>query len=245
MDLPDIRIVVQWRPTCGLSTLFQRFGRAARGRGQSGVGILLVDKKDLDDDHRRLAGSKRRNPDTPLENPPSKKRLVLTSDGCDHTTVVPIAQMNLEDALAKVAGDLSGVGATNPVYPVSMDPVECEKRYQRQVNSHGGDERMAKAKGRMNAVGTPMDDFINSHARGLSCQRMIACTFFGNDSRGKSLDAGRNVPGSNFVPKKAGTLTLLATLPAPQVATAVRPVSQPFAAISAHPMPSLNTLSPS
>ncbi|KAF4563157.1 hypothetical protein EYR40_007130 [Pleurotus pulmonarius] len=105
---------------------------------------------------------------------------------------VPIAQTNSEDALAKVAGDSSNVGATSPVNPVSMDPVECERRYQRQVNSHGGDERMAKAKGRMNAVGTPMDDFINSHARGLSCQRMIACTFFGNDSRGRDTHLACN-----------------------------------------------------
>lgn len=241
MDLPDIKIVVQWRPTCGLSTLFQRFGRAARGRGQSGVGILLVDKKDIDDDRRQLAGSKRSVADSLLENPPSKKRLALTRNGRGHA-VVPIVQTEPEGTPANVADDPPGVAtASNPVCPVSMDPLECEKRYQRQVDS--GDER--KAKGRMNAVGTPMDDFINSHARGLACQRMIASTFFGNDRRGKSLDAGRDVLGSNFVPKKAGTLTLLATLPAPQVAIAVRPVPLQFAVISAHPTPSLNTLCPS
>jgi superfamily II DNA helicase RecQ len=50
MDLPDIRIVVQWKATCDLCTLWQRFGRAARGPGQEATAILFVEKKDTDEE---------------------------------------------------------------------------------------------------------------------------------------------------------------------------------------------------
>ena len=50
MDLPDIRIVIQWKATCDLCTLWQRFGRAARGDGQEATAILFVEKKDTDEE---------------------------------------------------------------------------------------------------------------------------------------------------------------------------------------------------
>ena len=50
MDLPDIKIVVQWKATCDFCTLWQRFGRVARGQGIEGVAILLVEKKDTNEE---------------------------------------------------------------------------------------------------------------------------------------------------------------------------------------------------
>ncbi|KAF9003896.1 hypothetical protein BDQ17DRAFT_1477865 [Cyathus striatus] len=46
MDLPDIMLVVQWKATCGLCALWQWFGHAARGPGQDGTALLIVEKKD-------------------------------------------------------------------------------------------------------------------------------------------------------------------------------------------------------
>ena len=57
MDLPDIEIVVQWKATCDLLSLWQRFGRAARGQGKTGTAILLVEKKDTDE-NRALKAEK-------------------------------------------------------------------------------------------------------------------------------------------------------------------------------------------
>ena len=47
MDLPDIEIIVQFKATCTLCTLWQRFGCAARGSGYQATAILLVEKKHL------------------------------------------------------------------------------------------------------------------------------------------------------------------------------------------------------
>ncbi|TFK71826.1 P-loop containing nucleoside triphosphate hydrolase protein, partial [Pluteus cervinus] len=49
MDLPDIKLVIQWKATCDFSTLWQRFGRTARGRGVTGTALLLVEPKHLDE----------------------------------------------------------------------------------------------------------------------------------------------------------------------------------------------------
>ncbi|KAF9008450.1 hypothetical protein BDQ17DRAFT_1422483 [Cyathus striatus] len=45
MDLPDIKLVIQWKASCGLCALWQRFGWAAQGQGQEGMALLLVEKK--------------------------------------------------------------------------------------------------------------------------------------------------------------------------------------------------------
>ncbi|KAG2079381.1 P-loop containing nucleoside triphosphate hydrolase protein [Suillus cothurnatus] len=49
MDVPDIKIVVQWRATCKLSTLWQRWGHAARDRELQGTAILFAEKEHFDD----------------------------------------------------------------------------------------------------------------------------------------------------------------------------------------------------
>lgn len=94
MDLADIEVVVQWRPTCGLNTLFQRFGRAARERRRDAVAILLVDKKDMDDEcNRQSGGSKRKATESRIEDAPPQKRIVLTDNG-DRSAVPVFPQSN-------------------------------------------------------------------------------------------------------------------------------------------------------
>ncbi|KAI5996089.1 hypothetical protein EDC04DRAFT_2585501 [Pisolithus marmoratus] len=44
MDVPDITIVVQWRVTCGLSTLWQCWGCAGRAHSESSTAILFAEK---------------------------------------------------------------------------------------------------------------------------------------------------------------------------------------------------------
>ncbi|KAH6880873.1 P-loop containing nucleoside triphosphate hydrolase protein [Coprinopsis sp. MPI-PUGE-AT-0042] len=55
MDLPDVKVVVQYRATCDLNTLWRRFGRAARGEGTDGVTILLVEAKELAEERQNKA----------------------------------------------------------------------------------------------------------------------------------------------------------------------------------------------
>ena len=87
MDVPDIAIVVQWRATCKLVQLWQRWGRAARAREQTGTAILFAEK-DLFDDVReeklKSRGKKRQRGDSQGELellPPKHSTLSGTNEG--------------------------------------------------------------------------------------------------------------------------------------------------------------------
>ncbi|KIJ18400.1 hypothetical protein PAXINDRAFT_61783, partial [Paxillus involutus ATCC 200175] len=49
MDIPDIILVIQWKATCKLSTLWQRWRQAARDQQLQGTAILLAEKEHFDD----------------------------------------------------------------------------------------------------------------------------------------------------------------------------------------------------
>lgn len=41
--------MIQWRCSCDLDTLWQRFGRAARGQGRTGLAVLFTEEKHTDE----------------------------------------------------------------------------------------------------------------------------------------------------------------------------------------------------
>jgi superfamily II DNA or RNA helicase len=55
MDVPDIEIIIQWRATCHLGTLWQRLGRAARNKNVMGTGLLFAEKEYFDDEREARA----------------------------------------------------------------------------------------------------------------------------------------------------------------------------------------------
>lgn len=52
---PDVQLVIQWKATCDLCTLWQRFGHGGRGSDQLAIAILLVEKKDTNEEHLQKA----------------------------------------------------------------------------------------------------------------------------------------------------------------------------------------------
>lgn len=49
-NIPDIDIVVQWKLPATVSSFVQRAGRAGRGKGRTGLAVLLVEKSAYDID---------------------------------------------------------------------------------------------------------------------------------------------------------------------------------------------------
>jgi superfamily II DNA/RNA helicase len=48
VDLPDVGLIIQWRATCDMCTLWQRFGRAARNHLLTANALFLVEAKHFD-----------------------------------------------------------------------------------------------------------------------------------------------------------------------------------------------------
>jgi superfamily II DNA helicase RecQ len=102
MDLPDIKLVIQWKATCDFCTLWQCFGRAGRGRDQEASALLLVEKKDTDEARNKKVeraekmrlkkregiqvGAKRKEPTDGRHDAQSSKRPALLDRGQNSRT---------------------------------------------------------------------------------------------------------------------------------------------------------------
>ncbi|KAF8548113.1 hypothetical protein OG21DRAFT_1479305 [Imleria badia] len=60
MYVPDILLVVQWRATCTVAALWERFGHAVRDNGLAGTALLFAEKEYFDDEKAAKAARKAR-----------------------------------------------------------------------------------------------------------------------------------------------------------------------------------------
>ena len=172
MDLPDIEIVVQWKATCDLCTLWQRFGRVARGQGKEGVAILLVEKKDTNEERAaKVERAAKRKTKIKEGIKTGRKRKAVQQGG---RTVLADRSVNQELA--------------EPVVPI--DPAKAaeiafldERRahYAHREKSTQGRFEPPRGKVRPDLeIGSAMDDFINP-PDGVKCRRVVPTLFFQND----------------------------------------------------------------
>ena len=92
MDLPDITLIIQWKATCDLCTLWQRFGRAVRDMRLEGKALFLVEPKYFDTTKKTRADAakerKRKAAQREAGNPHPAKR-ARTTKGSKPTKQAP------------------------------------------------------------------------------------------------------------------------------------------------------------
>lgn len=152
-----------------MSTLWQRFGRAARLLSLSAVAILFAETKYIDEDAR---AAKKRKPETSLENAwPAKKtrRTQKVPESGQTMTLATPAQQTAAVAVEMVA----------PVAPPASVPTDQQLyvAYTRRPEfQHPG--RVAE---KIKTLEPVMDDFINAKTRThLLCFRKPPRIYFGN-----------------------------------------------------------------
>ncbi|KIK72327.1 hypothetical protein PAXRUDRAFT_180866, partial [Paxillus rubicundulus Ve08.2h10] len=72
MDVSDIKLILQWRATCKLATLWQQFGRAVRNKELTGTDILFAEK-DFFDDEREAKDTRKKQRESTRKRKASKK----------------------------------------------------------------------------------------------------------------------------------------------------------------------------
>jgi superfamily II DNA/RNA helicase len=191
MDLPDIEVVVQWKATCKLSMLWQRFGRAARGTGQEATAILLVEKKDTNEERIKKAdraakrrqkkdtktGVKRKAETRNLKQPRHKRPAL--ADRSTNAQVKLEAEVGNSDIGSCNDEDDEGIETMNPGLEECRAQYASQERVENlqqivQVRGHQGPQ-----------IGSALDDFINPGGR-FRCRRTVLMLFFGNDKTRKS-----------------------------------------------------------
>ncbi|KAF8152224.1 P-loop containing nucleoside triphosphate hydrolase protein [Crassisporium funariophilum] len=165
MDIPDIKVVVQWRATCSLSALWQRFGRGACNRSLEATAILLAEKEHFDDerkktDQRKQERLRKRKRLSKHGNPSPAKRLPLSNMFPPQTSAV-----RADDSPS------SGSDAEDP----SQTLADLRARYVNKGETQG------KFKRKKREIEPVMDDFINAGIRGLGCRCVPLNVYFENN----------------------------------------------------------------
>ncbi|KAF5381314.1 hypothetical protein D9615_008286 [Tricholomella constricta] len=195
MDLPDIKIVIQWKATCDLCTVWQRFGRVARGQGEQGTAILLVEKKDTDDGRvAKAARATIRKEHKQAETGTKRKARGQGGHGGKRRALID-KSIN-EEGGDELTGEGSGYGVTaedagaaeeNDAEEVAREAAKLafqearRAHYAKRDNSEPGPSTMRKGKGRAGLeVGSAMDDFVNKPEY-ITCRRTVPQLYFQND----------------------------------------------------------------
>lgn len=201
MDVPDIQLVLQWRATCKLSTLWQRFGWAAWNKELCGTAILFAEKEHFDDERaarverqeqrkRKAAtagvsatqrSTKRSNLNFPNDLPKQQSDVMFDS------LVVMVPQEHGSGDMQESEGEDSD-GPGGGEMPIlggqgKRQWIEDMKEALRKKRTTGRVERKQKKE-----LDIGMDYFINTKSRmGLGCRRKVLNVYFDNTAAGESF----------------------------------------------------------
>lgn len=211
MDISDIHIVGQWRATCNLSTIWQRWGHAARDRMLQGTIILFAEKDYFDEvreeKHQRQEARKRKAKKklTAHMLPPASKRRACTSS--NGLPVMPHPATCLEDA-AEAGGHLDvessreeseSDGGEHNVVMATEDVADSggngagevsspSKKELQEMMRPKADRKPLRARKKRKELDPAMDFLINAHLRpGFHCCRKVFDLHFDNNAIGEKF----------------------------------------------------------
>ena len=177
IDLPDIELVIQWKVTTDMCTLWQRFGRAARNAALRGKALLLAETKYFDAEIERAL-------EKAVNKANQKKR-----KGGDDTADPQDTPLTKKVRRTPFAPGVSvpGVSAVTAA-PVTADVENQLKEgkemydYLRLVYSQvPAEERRSQSSQKKKVLELVMQHFLNARTRpGVDCFRFPINIFFGN-----------------------------------------------------------------
>ena len=96
-------MIIQWRATCKLATLWQRFGRAVRSKELTGTALLLAEKDHFDDEQatkaarkaQRVKTRKRKAKDARLPSSLHPVKRVTTSSPNEHVRLSEVSEVRV------------------------------------------------------------------------------------------------------------------------------------------------------
>jgi hypothetical protein len=166
VDCYGIQVVVQHGvKQVDLPTLVQRFGRGARGPGETCHCIVLYESQYSD--QTWLAAAER------AKNPKKRKRAAPSADSTEHA-----ADGGRPKKRRKTRAAANPLAAHAEVVLLAEKPQnEREELLQRKYHQAAA---QAQDKGSVQDLDPAMDDFINAPHRGFSCRRYVLDLVFGN-----------------------------------------------------------------
>ncbi|KAH9839264.1 P-loop containing nucleoside triphosphate hydrolase protein [Rhodofomes roseus] len=228
LDLSGIQLIIQWKVPTSMNTLWQRFGRAARGPGEFAFAILIAEKQYFDVEikkreeakEKRRAREKRRKEakaSGPKKNSPQKRR--AHAGPSDHPSAAgPAALPSSRDNAMPARSDCSSEGTDDAVEGASAiavgiqsDPAlearESEARAvadeeRRSIYNEREEGRVGGAIARRKDRQPPQAailDLINADVRDIGCRRRPVTLVYSNDKRDSPTGCLRCAPTTSIV----------------------------------------------
>jgi hypothetical protein len=161
MDVPDVLLVIQWKATCKLSTLWQRWGCAVRDCKLQGTAILFAEKDYFDDvreERHRRQQTKKCKADENREHTATRRR---REDGVHEW----------ENGLPDDDGD--------------GDRVEAGEQELHEQLWPKPEEKTSWSARKKKELEPAMDCLINAHLQStIQCQRKVFHVHFSDTSAG-------------------------------------------------------------
>ncbi|OJT02516.1 ATP-dependent DNA helicase Q-like 1 [Trametes pubescens] len=196
VDIADIELIVQWKLTCDMDSLWQRIGRAARGPGTEAVAVIIAEPKHFDEE--KEAASKRAEKRAEKRKETEVKKAVAAEQRKRKRAEDPGeevesgrasgSRLRPDQAVDNTAGatDNGSSGAVTAVPVMS----ECEKL---RIEFKSSQAKAAKPgtskakKGESGMLSPELDNMVNAATRSFRCYRIPVQAYYENDRVGKSI----------------------------------------------------------
>ncbi|KAI0689288.1 P-loop containing nucleoside triphosphate hydrolase protein [Cytidiella melzeri] len=180
VDIPDIGFVGQWRATCDMDTLWQRFGRVGCGPGTEGVAVLFAEGKHFDDmkEKAALAAEAKKKAQEARASEAEKRKRGLNAAGSrkrartDNSPALPPSTDNNEER--------------NSLAVIDSLSVHEELRVQYRQSLADQKQKQSKTKkiaGNTAQLPPGIDNIINAATRPFNCHRVPIAAYYQNDRR--------------------------------------------------------------
>lgn len=194
MDLPDVKLVVQWCAPTSISTLWQRFGRCVRDPSLQGTAILLGEKEYFD--HMKNAKNKRKRGITIKTEPGTtakRPKVASLSNHTNNTCSVDNELMDVDgiDGKQAEADDEQEEDGEDGEEDDERDDderdidEEREKQTDRRKCPKG--PRKFKKTAKKDKIEPAIFDLLNAECRGIGCRRRPFMDNFQNSKAGKRI----------------------------------------------------------
>jgi superfamily II DNA/RNA helicase len=161
MDVPNVELVVQWKATCTLSTLWQRFGRGGQNPALEATAVFLVEKEHFDEIRKKKEETKKRKAAKAATSVPTKR---------PRTQATSTVLQTSESVDVEGTSDDSADESENKLE-------EMRRRYLELGNKPG-------RKSTKRTLEPVMDDFINAGTRKFPCRQLPLNVYFENGRTG-------------------------------------------------------------
>ncbi|KAI6142460.1 P-loop containing nucleoside triphosphate hydrolase protein, partial [Pisolithus tinctorius] len=191
IDLPDIKLVIQWQMTRDLCSLWQRLGRGARNPNLQATAVIFVESKFFDRNRLKKAenkekralkeAEKKRSAMDVAKNQPVPKKTRTMGFGDGNCSGRPAEPLTTEQAVGLQSETDSAVletqetmSATERQEKMRLDALRTVAYCKKVMN---GGQRVKKGGDELEPA---EDDFVNAATRHFRCYRRPVMLYFGS-----------------------------------------------------------------